>query len=137
MSNLHPSVADVNDLLHIAPELSVWNKSAFSASFAGDIYALGAVYYQAENRLPLIDHDQLMLYPTIVDDLTRDPAVARPPLRFIDSCDLATRATIQRKLMTRNLDERIGIKEAIAHRQMRMKQTGLGFFHYFSKIFNS
>ncbi len=56
----------VTDLLHIAPELTVHNKTVFSASFAGDVYALGALRYQTENRLPLIDKDQLLLHPTIV-----------------------------------------------------------------------
>jgi hypothetical protein len=125
MSSLRLPVADLNDLLHIAPELSVRNSTVFSSSYAGDVYALGAIYYQAENRLPLIDHDQLMLYPTIVDDLALDPTVARPPLRFVGTCEPEKRAIIQHKLMTRNLDERIDIKEVIALRQMRMKQKGL------------
>ena len=117
---------DVEDALHVAPELFTMRKmvkSPFPATTLGDVYAVGCLIYQISYRLPLISKDEVVKHPSepflrvarsninseFSDDLLAGKNVKRPNLRFSDSTPMAV-AMCVRSCMA-EADERKNMKQ--------------------------
>ena len=61
-------IEDVEDALHVAPELFTlrkMTKSPFPATALGDVHAAGCLIYQITHRLPLISKDEIVKHPSM------------------------------------------------------------------------